>query len=38
MDFLFAQKVLIALFLKHDIKEIVACRTAAGLSYRMPVK
>ena len=33
-----SKKVLIVLFLKHDINEIVVCRPAAELSYRNPAE
>ena len=32
------ETALIALFLKHDMDEIIACRTTSGLSYRNPVE
>ena len=32
------QTALIALFLKQDMNEFIACRTAAGLSYRNELK
>ena len=38
VDYLSVQKALISLFLYHDFDEIIAIRTAAGLSYRNPVE
>ena len=38
VDYLSVRKAIISLFLQHDLDEVLVCRTAAGLSYRNPVK
>lgn len=35
---LFKQTALIALFLKHDMDEIIACHASAWLLYRIPLE
>ena len=38
VDYLSVQKSLVALFLYHNLDEVIAMRTATGLSYRNPVE
>ena len=37
-DYLSVQKLLIGLFLHHDMDEVLMCRPAAGLLYHNPVE